>query len=138
MRTVAAVVFVGAISGSVVGCGSKSHDMSVNWSDTRQTIDGFGASSAFFGQALTNDQADQLFDPKKGIGLSLLRTMINVPADTASDGTQPTDGTASTPPTAPEITTAQQAAVRGCQIWAAAWTGGISVAQAGSPRRTHG
>ncbi|HEY5091244.1 MAG TPA: hypothetical protein VIK30_14790, partial [Polyangia bacterium] len=95
--------------------------MTVNWSDTRQTMDGFGASSAFFGQSLTTDQADQLFDPKKGIGLSLLRTMIGVPADTMSDGTEPTTG-ANPTPTAPELTTAQQAAVRGCQVWAAVWT----------------
>ena len=84
-------------------------------------MDGFGASSAFFGQSLTNDQADQLFDPKKGIGLSLLRTMIGVPADTMSDGTEPTTGADPTP-TAPELTTAQQASVRSCQVWAAAWT----------------
>ena len=87
----------------------------------QQTMDGFGASSAFFGQSLTTDQADQLFDPKKGIGLSLLRTMIGVPADTMTDGTEPTTGADPTP-TAPELTTAQQAAVRGCQVWAAAWT----------------
>src|SRR6185312_8976448 len=71
---------------------------------------------------LTNDQADQLFDPKKGIGLSLLRTMINIPADTMSDGSEPTTGTTPPVPTAPELTTAQQAMIRGCQIWAAAWT----------------
>ena len=109
------------LSTSLAACGSKSHDVTVNWSDTRQTIDGFGASSAFFGQNLTTDQADQLFDPKKGIGISLLRTMIGVPADTMSDGTEPTTG-ANPVPTAPELTTAQQAAVRGCQVWAAAWT----------------
>ncbi|HVV50347.1 MAG TPA: hypothetical protein VHO06_11850 [Polyangia bacterium] len=109
------------LSASLAACGSKSHDMTVNWSDTRQTIDGFGASSAFFGQNLTTDQADQLFDAKKGIGISLLRTMIGVPADTMTDGTEPTTG-ANPVPTAPELTTAQQAAVRGCQVWAAAWT----------------
>ena len=121
MRIVPGVVFVGVMAGGLMGCGSKSHDMTVNWSDTRQTMDGFGASSAFFGASLTNDQADQLFDPKKGIGLSLLRTMINVPADTMSDGSEPTTG-ANPVPTAPELTTAQQAMIRGCQIWAAAWT----------------
>jgi glucuronoarabinoxylan endo-1,4-beta-xylanase len=110
------------LSASLAACGSsKSHDVTVNWSDTRQTMDGFGASSAFFGQNLTTDQADQLFDAKKGIGISLLRTMIGVPADTTTDGTEPTTG-ANPVPTAPELTTAQQAAVRGCQVWAAAWT----------------
>ena len=55
--------------------------MTIRWSDTKQTIDGFGASSAFFGETITNEVADQLFDAKKGIGLSLLRTMIGLPDD---------------------------------------------------------
>ena len=121
MRNLSSLVVAVGFSASLAACGSKSHDVTVNWSDTRQTMDGFGASSAFFGQSLTTDQADQLFDPKKGIGISLLRTMIGVPADTMSDGTEPTTG-ANPVPTAPELTTAQQAAVRGCQVWAAAWT----------------
>ena len=121
MKTASSLILVIAVSASVAACSSKSHDVTVSWSDVRQTIDGFGASSAFFGQNLTDDQADQLFDPKKGIGLSLLRTMIGIPADTQSDGSEPATGAAPLP-TAPEITTAQQAMVRGCQIWAAAWT----------------
>ena len=122
MRTLRPLALALTISASLLACSSsKSHDVTVNWSDTKQTMDGFGASSAFFGQSLTTDQADQLFDPKKGIGLSLLRTMIGVPADTMTDGTEPTTGAVPTP-TAPELTTAQQAAVRGCQVWAAAWT----------------
>jgi glucuronoarabinoxylan endo-1,4-beta-xylanase len=121
MRTFWPLALAVVVPASFFACSSKSHDVTVNWSDTKQTMDGFGASSAFFGQSLTNDQADQLFDPKKGIGLSLLRTMIGVPADTMSDGTEPTTGAVPTP-TAPELTTAQQAAVRGCQVWAAAWT----------------
>jgi len=122
MRTLWPLALALSIAASLVACSSsKSHDVTVNWSDVKQTMDGFGASSAFFGQSLTNDQADQLFDAKKGIGLSLLRTMIGVPADTMSDGTEPTMG-ANPTPTAPELTTAQQATVRGCQVWAAAWT----------------
>ena len=121
MRTFWPLALALVVPASLVACSSKSHDVTVNWSDTKQTMDGFGASSAFFGQSLTNDQADQLFDPKKGIGLSLLRTMIGVPADTMTDGTEPTTGAVPTP-TAPELTTAQQAAIRGCQVWAAAWT----------------
>ena len=106
----------------VVGCSSKAmkSDVTVSWSDVKQTMDGFGASSAFFGQSITDAQADQLFDAKKGIGLSLLRTMIGLPADTVN-GVEPATG-ANPVPTAPELTTAQQAAVRGAQVWAAAWT----------------
>ena len=115
------LLLVVAVSTSVVACSAKSRDVTVSWSDLRQTIDGFGASSAFFGQSLTDDQADQLFDAKKGIGLSLLRTMIGLPDDTQSDGTEPMIG-ANPIPTAPELATAQQATARGCQVWAAAWT----------------
>jgi glucuronoarabinoxylan endo-1,4-beta-xylanase len=122
MRTGLRVAFAVGVSASVVGCSSKaSHsDVTVSWSELKQTIDGFGASSAFFGQSLTDAQADQLFDAKKGIGLSLLRTMIGLPDDTV-DGAEPTTG-ANPVPTAPELTTAQQAASRGAQVWAAAWT----------------
>jgi len=119
-------MFALAISTGLVACSSSSssppqyEDVKVTWSDVRQTIDGFGASSAFFGGNITDAQADQLFDAKKGIGLSLLRTMIGVPADTV-DGAEPTTD-ANPLPTAPELTTVQQAALRGTRIWAAAWT----------------
>ena len=68
---------------SLVACKSdeKHLDVTVSWDDTKQTIEGFGASSAFFGGNITDEVADQLFDAKKGIGLSLLRIMIGVPDD---------------------------------------------------------
>src|SRR3569623_3767646 len=122
MRTFLPVALAVACSVSLGACKkSEQHlDVSVDWNDNRQTIDGFGASTAFFGGNITDDQADQLFDAKKGIGLSLLRIMIGAPEDTQSDGSQPTDNP-STAPTAPELTTAQQAIARGTKIWAAAW-----------------
>jgi glucuronoarabinoxylan endo-1,4-beta-xylanase len=94
--------------------------VTVSWSEAQQPIDGFGASSAFFGGNITGDVADQLFDAKKGIGLSLLRTMIGVPDDTQSDGSEPAD--AKPVATAPELATAQQAIARGARVWATAWT----------------
>ena len=123
MRTFLPVALAVVCSVSLGACKkSEQHlDVSVDWNDNRQTIDGFGASTAFFGGNITDDQADQLFDAKKGIGLSLLRIMIGAPEDTQSDGSQPTDNP-STAPTAPELTTAQQAIARGTKIWAAAWT----------------
>ena len=63
----------------------------MNWDDTKQTIEGFGASSAFFGYNITDDIADQLFDAKKGIGLTLLRVIIGLPDDVQSDGSEPTE-----------------------------------------------
>ncbi|HEY4184833.1 MAG TPA: hypothetical protein VGP07_07165 [Polyangia bacterium] len=122
MRTLSRSTLAVAILASLFGCSKKQNgDVTVTWSDTKQSIDGFGASSAFFGGTITNDQADQLFDAKKGIGLSLLRTMIGVPDDTMDDGSEPTDNTKPVA-TAPELATAQQAASRGVRIWAAAWT----------------
>jgi len=123
MRTLWPLVLAVAIPASLVACKSDPQhlDVTVSWSDVKQTIDGFGASSAFFGDNITDDVADQLFDAKKGIGLSLLRTMIGVPDDTQSDGSEPTEGTKPIA-TAPELLTAQQAVVRGAKVWATAWT----------------
>ncbi|HEY5958855.1 MAG TPA: hypothetical protein VIV60_19975, partial [Polyangiaceae bacterium] len=69
----------------------QSSDVVVTWSDVKQIMDGFGASSAFFGNTISDETADLLFDAKKGIGLSLLRTMIGTPDDTKSDGSEPTE-----------------------------------------------
>src|SRR6185295_17377223 len=112
------------VSTSLAACGSKKsepQDVTVTWSDLKQPIQGFGASAAFFGGNISEAQADQLFDAKKGIGLTMLRIMIGPPADVQSDGSEPTTG-AKPVPTAPELATAQQAIARGCMVWAAAWT----------------
>ena len=123
MRTLWPFALALAVSASIAACKSDPvHlDVTVNWDDTKQTLDGFGASSAFFGDNITDDLADQLFDAKKGIGLSLLRTMIGVPDDTKSDGSEPTEDTKPIA-TTPELQTAQQAIVRGAKVWATAWT----------------
>jgi glucuronoarabinoxylan endo-1,4-beta-xylanase len=113
-----------AIPASLAACKSDSEqhlDVTVDWSDVQQTIDGFGASSAFFGDSISDEVAEQLFDAQKGIGLSLLRVMIGVPDDTRSDGSEPTDSP-NPVATAPELTTAQQARSRGAKVWATAWT----------------
>jgi glucuronoarabinoxylan endo-1,4-beta-xylanase len=122
MRTHWPLVLAVAAAASFVACKAEEHlDVTVTWSDVKQTIDGFGASSAFFGGNITDAQADMFFDAKKGLGLSLLRTMIGVPDDTQDDGSEPTEG-ANPVATAPELTTAQQALSRGAKVWATAWT----------------
>ena len=125
MRTLLPLALAIAIPASLVACKSapaQHLDVTVNWSDTdEQIIEGFGASSAFFGGNITDAVADHLFDAKKGIGLSLLRTMIGVPDDTRSDGSEPPDN-ANPVATAPELATAQQAIMRGAKVWATAWT----------------
>jgi O-glycosyl hydrolase len=132
MRTIPHLLLAIALPASLVACAAdsksesdpdpdKKPDVTVTWSDVKQTMDGFGASSAFFGDSISDEVADQLFDAKKGIGLSLLRMMIGLPDDIKSDGSEPTED-AKPIATAPELLTAQQAIVRGAKIWATAWT----------------
>ena len=122
MKTLWLSALAAALSVSLVACKSEQHlDVTVNWDDTKQTIEGFGASSAFFGYNITDDIADQLFDAKKGIGLTLLRVIIGLPDDVQSDGSEPTED-AKPVATAPDLTTAQQAITRGARVWATAWT----------------
>ena len=122
MRTLWIVTPVLVVLGSLVSARTAiAADVTISWSDTKQTIDGFGASSAWFGVNLSDDVTRSLFDPKTGIGLSLLRIQIGLPADIQSDGTEPTD--AGMPvATVSELPTAQQAVRYGCRIWATAWT----------------
>ena len=112
MKTSQPIALAVGLCAGMVACGSDHLDVKIRWSDTQQTIDGFGASSAFFGETITNDVADQLFDAKKGIGLSLLRTIIGLPDDILQDGSEPADGTANPIASAPGVVTALQATLR--------------------------
>lgn len=58
----------------------------ITWTEVHQTIEGFGASSAYTGGNLTSAQADLFFSPTLGVGLSLLRT--EVPTDGSYGETQ--------------------------------------------------
>lgn len=77
----------------------------VETDELRQSIDGFGASSAFFSKSISADDARFLFSKETGIGLSLLRVSI-----------------AYQTPVTPELETAKQAQAWGARIVAAAWT----------------
>lgn len=70
----------------------------------KQSITGFGASSAWTGGSISAATADFLFTADQGIGLSLLRMHI------APDGS-----TVETP-------TARLAVARGVKVWAAPWS----------------
>jgi glucuronoarabinoxylan endo-1,4-beta-xylanase len=78
--------------------------VAVDLSQQEQTIDGFGASSAWTASTMTDARADELFSPSSGIGLSLLRVRI------APDGTTG------------ELATAQKAIARGAKVWATPWS----------------
>lgn len=80
-------------------------DVLVEMDAVRQTIDGFGASSAFFSQNISDADAEFLFSKETGIGLSLLRVSIAYHA-----------------PVTPELETAKKASARGAAVVAAAWT----------------
>jgi len=86
---------------------TANQNVTINWADVYQQIDGFGAASASDMpelNELTDARADMFFDPVKGIGLSLLRTQI-----------QP-DGSSL------EIVTTKKAVIRGAKVWATPWS----------------
>jgi glucuronoarabinoxylan endo-1,4-beta-xylanase len=83
---------------------ARAEDAVVRPARVAQRITGFGASSAWTAPDLTDAEADLLFSPDSGIGLSLLRVRI------APDGT------------CAEVATAQQAQARGAQVWATPWS----------------
>jgi glucuronoarabinoxylan endo-1,4-beta-xylanase len=76
----------------------------IDYNDTHQRIDGFGASSAWMSGTLSTSNADMFFSTNNGIGLSLLRTRI-APDGTSSEGS-----------------IAQQAQARGARIWSTPWS----------------
>lgn len=78
----------------------------VRFDEVRQAIEGFGASNAFMGEALTDAQADLFFSPEKGIGLSLLRLRIAESGELGGGG----------------WTDAVRAAERGARVWATPWS----------------
>jgi glucuronoarabinoxylan endo-1,4-beta-xylanase len=89
---------------------ASAADVVVSPAVTHQAIDGFGASSAWTTQSLSDSDADFLFlatNPDggaPGIGMSLLRIRA------APDGTSL------------EVQTAQKAQARGAKVWATPWS----------------
>ncbi|HEV8245818.1 MAG TPA: hypothetical protein VGP93_08615, partial [Polyangiaceae bacterium] len=95
-------------SAGITGSGGKGTaepgDLVVDFADIKQKMDGFGASDRNSG-TLSDAQADLLFSPTAGAGLSLLRVSINPSGE---------DSTA--------YTNATKAAAYGVKIWGAPWT----------------
>ncbi len=89
-----------------VGMATSSGTATINYTNTQQRIDGFGASSAWMGTALSSSDADLLFSTNTGAGLSLLRTRI-APGGVIDDA---------------EGTIAQEAAARGARVWSTPWS----------------
>ena len=88
------------------GMATNSGTATINYTNTQQRIDGFGASSAWYQSAFSTADADLLFSTNTGAGLSLLRTRI-APGGIIDDG---------------EGLIAQQAVARGARVWSTPWS----------------
>jgi glucuronoarabinoxylan endo-1,4-beta-xylanase len=94
----------------------------LEWTKTRQSIDGFGGSSADFLKPLTPAQADFFFTPA-GIGLSILR--IQIIPDLATCNAEFHDGGCSDSNGQilnGELNTAKMAVARGATVIATPWS----------------
>jgi glucuronoarabinoxylan endo-1,4-beta-xylanase len=78
----------------------------ISWNQEYQTIDGFGASSAWIVQNLTPAQANLLYSPTQGIGLSILRSRIRPDTSAWSD----------------EVNTMKTAQSLGVTVWSTPWS----------------
>jgi glucuronoarabinoxylan endo-1,4-beta-xylanase len=100
-----ALVSVPVLAAVFFASPSASAEVVVELDTLRQKIDGFGASTAFFSEDISQEDADFLFDPVEGIGLSLVRVRVNHEDANTTD-----------------IETAKKAYAYGVKIWAAPWT----------------
>ncbi len=111
------------LTSSAVSC---SHTITVNWSTTRQTIDGFGASGAGMVETLTPAQMN-FFYTSSGIGLQWYRMQI-YPDLTDCQKDQATIAdvcvTVSPGPTiaSSDLSMAQAAVARGARVFASEWS----------------
>ncbi|GAA1897222.1 glycoside hydrolase [Asanoa iriomotensis] len=120
-----------ALIAASAGSGAAAHRpvAVVDWSDERQTIDGFGGSFAFhkagaiqrLGEPLTSQLLDLVFDDEKGIGLDIVRVMVG---DGGTWGDQLYDGPTQTIEPQPGVFVwdqpdwpARKAAFDAHQIW---------------------
>jgi glucuronoarabinoxylan endo-1,4-beta-xylanase len=66
----------------LTSCSSSPQPVTVDFSDLKQSIDGFGASAADLSdhtiKIMSPEQADLFFSPMKGIGLSILRLPLYI------------------------------------------------------------
>ena len=115
------VILLGSLA---VSC---SHTITVNWSSTRQTIDGFGAAGAGVVETLTSAQMD-FFYTSSGIGLQWYRMQIypDLKDCQTDQATVPTGRcvTVSSGPTiaSEDLSMAQAAVARGARVFASEWS----------------
>jgi O-glycosyl hydrolase len=94
----------------------------IHWSDVRQSIDGFGGSTADFRASLTPEQADFFFTPA-GIGLSILRIQIIPDTQTCNSNFQQGGCSQSNGQILNgELESAKLAVARGAIVFATPWS----------------
>lgn len=99
------MISIPALALGLFWASNASAEVVVQLDELRQRIDGFGASSAFFSEDISQEDADFLFGVEQGIGLSLLRVRINHERNDTTD-----------------IETAKKAYALGARVWAAPWS----------------
>jgi len=79
----------GAPSGgtSLVGNGREAGAPTVHLDQLKQKMDGFGISNTFASEAMTDTDADALFEPTRGLGLSILRIGMSPRSEGSSSST---------------------------------------------------
>ena len=106
---------------------SCNEPITVNWSSTRQTIDGFGAAGAGAVQTLTSAQMN-FFYTSSGIGLQWYRMQIYPDlADCQTDQETVPNGSCVTVSSGPtvaisDLSMAQGAVARGARVFASEWS----------------
>jgi O-glycosyl hydrolase len=82
--------YASATVGVTLTVNAATPTATVNFGTPEQTIRGFGGSTAWLGQ-LTTQQANALYSPTSGLGLSILRVRID-PTGTLANSWVPTNG----------------------------------------------
>lgn len=83
-------VWIGVLCIAFAASLAGAQNATINYAAPQQTIRGFGGATAWLGE-LTVPQADALFSPTSGLGLSVLRVRID-PTGTAASGWVPSNG----------------------------------------------
>jgi len=74
----------GTTGGSTSTGGTSSTDVTVNLDQTKQAMDGFGINDTW-APAMSDADADALFDLTRGLGLSILRVGMGPDGEPLSD-----------------------------------------------------
>jgi len=110
---------------ATISVGATIPNVAIDWNNTHQSIDGYGASIPYIASRFVHFQQkgavmNLLFDPKAGIGLSILRSSI---LEQSWGTIEPSQGTWNFTGDAAQVWVQQQAQLRGVsKIMATVWS----------------